>query len=78
MPPGDMSCDLLLVVGRGLAGVEIEAAICLVVGPRLIGDSVAKEVEVVANSFLDFLGALAVFVVSFAFLLLHNRKVVKA
>jgi len=78
MPPGDMSCDLLLVVGRRLAGVEIEAAICLVVGPRLTGDSVAKEVEVVANSFLDFLGALADFVVSFAFLLLHNRKVVKA
>jgi len=53
MPPGDMSCDLLLVVGPGLASVEIAVIICLV-GPRLTGDSVAKEAEVVANSFLDF------------------------
>ena len=53
MPPRDMSCDLLLVVGPGLASVEI-AVIIYLVGPRLAGDSVAKEAEVVANSFLDF------------------------
>lgn len=80
MPPGDMSCDaaLLLVVGPGLTGVEVAAAIRLVVGPGLTGDSVAKVVEVDADAFLDFLGTSVGFVVSFAFLLLHNKNIVKA
>jgi hypothetical protein len=69
MPPGDMSA-LLLVVSPGLSGVEVVAAFLLVVGPGLTGDSVAKEVEVDVDAFLDFLGTSLGFVLSFAFLLL--------
>jgi hypothetical protein len=86
MPPGDMSALLLvvspglsgvevvaaflLVVGPRLTGVEAADAILLVVGPGLTGDSVAKEVEVDVDAFLDFLGTSLGFVLSFAFLLL--------
>ena len=57
IPPGDMSAAaLLLVVGPGLIGLQVEAVILLVVGPGLTGGSATKEVEG-ADSFLDFFGA---------------------
>ena len=58
--------------------MEVAVAILLVDGLGLTGDSVAKEVEVDADAFLDFLRTLLGFVISFAFLLLHNRNIVKA
>jgi hypothetical protein len=59
IPPGDVSAAaLLLVVGPGLRGLEVEEfAINLVVGPGLTGVCVTKEVEAAADAFLDFLGA---------------------
>ena len=64
---------LLLVVGPGLRGL-VEAIILLVVGPRLIGDCVTKEIEG-AYTFLNFLGAfLQLDVQPFSFLFLHIRK----
>ena len=62
IPPSDVSAaTLLLVVGPGLRGLEIEAAINLIVGLGLTGVCVTKEVEAAADAFLDFLGALVEF-----------------
>ena len=74
IPPGDMSAAaLLLVVGPGLIGLQVEAGILLVVGPGRF--SATKEVEG-ADSFLDFFGAfLEVDVLPFSFLLLYKRNV---
>jgi len=76
IPPEDMSAAaLLLVVGPGLIGLQVEAVILLVVGPRLTGGFATKEVEG-AYSFLDFFGAfLEVDVLPFSFLLLYKRNV---
>jgi len=51
MPHGDISNDvvLLLVVGPVLIGVEVEAAILFIVGPRLTRDYVAKDVDIVVD-----------------------------
>lgn len=72
IPPGDMSvAALLLVIGPGLIGLQVEAVILLVVGRGLTGGSATKEVEG-ADSFLDFFGAfLEVDVLPFSFLLLE-------
>jgi len=76
IPPGDMSvAALLLVIGLGLIGLQVEAVILLVVGRGLTGGSATKEVEG-ADSFLDFFGAfLEVDVLPFSFLLLYKRNV---
>ena len=58
-------CYILTFTGesRGLVGVEVEAAILLIIGPGLIGTWVNKEVEVVAGSWgtkeVEVLDALA-------------------
>ena len=56
MPHGDISNDvvLLLVVGPVLIGVEVEAAILFIVGPRLTRDYVAKDVDIVVDVFLEY------------------------
>ena len=94
IPPGDMcSCTaMFLVVGPGLncvsggfVGVEVEAAILLVIGPGLTGEWETKEVEMVAGasatkvldvpSFLDFWeGFLDVDVVASPFLFLYSNN----
>ena len=76
IPPVDMSAAaLLLVVGLGLIGLQVETVILRVVGPGLTGGSATKEVEGV-DSFLDFFGAfLKVDVLPFSFLLLYKRNV---
>jgi hypothetical protein len=75
IPPGDMcAAALLLVVAPGLRGLQVEAAILLVVGPRLT-DGCVEEVEG-ADTFLDFFEAfLGLDVLPFSFLFLYNSKV---